>query len=76
VKLCDFGYSRIINEHSLRNSLVGTPAYLGPELMAAVPAYNRSLDLWSAGVCIYVCLTGTFPFDSYESIIEMSHHDW
>ncbi|KER30037.1 hypothetical protein T265_13243, partial [Opisthorchis viverrini] len=28
IKLCDFGFARIINEKSFRRSLVGTPAYL------------------------------------------------
>ncbi len=27
VKLCDFGYAKIIGENSFRRSLVGTPAY-------------------------------------------------
>jgi protein kinase D len=29
VKLCDFGYAKIIGEKSFRKSVVGTPAYLG-----------------------------------------------
>lgn len=29
LKLCDFGFSRIIGEKSFRRSVVGTPAYLG-----------------------------------------------
>ena len=29
VKLCDFGFARIIGEKSFRKSIVGTPAYLG-----------------------------------------------
>lgn len=29
VKLCDFGFARIIGEKSFRRSIVGTPAYLG-----------------------------------------------
>ena len=33
VKLCDFGYSRIIGKKSFRKSLVGTPAYLAPEVL-------------------------------------------
>ena len=31
VKLCDFGYARIIGKKSFRKSIVGTPAYLAPE---------------------------------------------
>ena len=27
VKICDFGYAKIIGENSFRRSMVGTPAY-------------------------------------------------
>lgn len=30
IKLCDFGFAKIIGERSFRKSIVGTPAYLGP----------------------------------------------
>ena len=33
VKLCDFGYARIIGKKSFRKSIVGTPAYLAPEVV-------------------------------------------
>ena len=32
VKLCDFGYARIIDQNQFRQSMVGTPAYLGKVL--------------------------------------------
>ncbi len=32
--------------------------------------YNRSLDMWSTGVIIYVSLSGTFPFNEDEDINE------
>ncbi|KAK2158103.1 hypothetical protein LSH36_177g03017 [Paralvinella palmiformis] len=53
VKLCDFGFARIIGEKSFRRSVVGTPAYLAPEVLKS-KGYNRSLDMWSVGVIIYV----------------------
>ncbi|XP_076313732.1 serine/threonine-protein kinase D3-like isoform X2 [Tachypleus tridentatus] len=67
VKLCDFGFARIIGEKSFRKSLVGTPAYLAPEVVRN-KGYNRSLDMWSVGVVIYVSLSGTFPFNEDEDI--------
>ena len=30
--------------------------------------YNRSLDMWSVGVIVYVSLSGTFPFNEDEDI--------
>ena len=53
VKLCDFGFARIIGEKGFRKSVVGTPAYLAPEVLRN-KGYNRSLDMWSTGVIIYV----------------------
>merc|ERR1712032_877395 len=69
VKLCDFGFSRIIGEKGFRKSVVGTPAYLAPEVLRN-KGYNRSLDMWSTGVIIYVSLSGTFPFNEDEDIHE------
>ncbi|KAI4494096.1 hypothetical protein M0802_009250 [Mischocyttarus mexicanus] len=69
VKLCDFGFARIIGEKSFRRSVVGTPAYLAPEVLRN-KGYNRSLDMWSVGVIIYVSLSGTFPFNEEEDINE------
>ncbi|XP_019727071.1 serine/threonine-protein kinase D3-like isoform X2 [Hippocampus comes] len=67
VKLCDFGFARMIGEKSFRRSVVGTPAYLAPEVLCN-KGYNRSLDMWSVGVIIYVSLSGTFPFNEDEDI--------
>jgi protein kinase D len=69
VKLCDFGFARIIGEKGFRKSVVGTPAYLAPEVLRN-KGYNRSLDMWSTGVIIYVSLSGTFPFNEDEDIHE------
>ena len=67
MKLCDFGYARIIGKKSFRKSIVGTPAYLAPEVLYAKvlrqKGFNRSLDMWSTGVIIYVSLSGQFPFN-------------
>uniref|UniRef100_A0A8C5A4J5 Serine/threonine-protein kinase n=1 Tax=Gadus morhua TaxID=8049 RepID=A0A8C5A4J5_GADMO len=73
VKLCDFGFARIIGERSFRRSVVGTPAYLAPEVLRN-KGYNRSLDMWSVGVIIYVSLSGTFPFNEDEDIHDQIHN--
>ena len=62
MKLCDFGFARVIGEKGFRKSIVGTPAYLAPEVLRN-KGYNRSLDMWSTGVIIYVALSGQFPFN-------------
>merc|ERR1711971_1103752 len=69
VQLCDFGFARIIGEKGFRKSVVGPPAYLAPEVLRN-KGYNRSLDMWSSGVIIYVSLSGTFPFNEDEDTNE------
>ncbi|CAD5207919.1 unnamed protein product [Bursaphelenchus okinawaensis] len=68
-KLCDFGYARFIGDAQFRKTIVGTPAYMAPELLMK-KGYNKSLDMWSVGVIIYVTLSGTFPFNDGEEITE------
>ncbi|CAF97464.1 unnamed protein product, partial [Tetraodon nigroviridis] len=36
--------------------------------------YNRSLDMWSVGVIMYVSLSGTFPFNEDEDINDQIHN--
>jgi serine/threonine protein kinase len=41
--------------------------FTAPEVLRN-KGYNRSLDMWSVGVIIYVSLSGTFPFNEDEDI--------
>lgn len=43
--------------------------FLAPEVLRN-KGYNRSLDMWSVGVIVYVSLSGTFPFNEDEDINE------
>lgn len=42
-------------------------SFTAPEVLRN-KGYNRSLDMWSVGVIIYVSLSGTFPFNEDEDI--------
>ena len=53
MKLGDFGFARIIDKESFLKSVVGTPAYLSPEVLR-VGKFNRPADMWSVGVIVYV----------------------
>jgi serine/threonine-protein kinase SRK2 len=64
IKICDFGYSkRPAVEQSSCKSIVGTPAYLAPEVLSNQPYNGPAVDVWSCGVLLYVMLVGAYPFE-------------
>jgi predicted Ser/Thr protein kinase len=74
VKLLDFGIARDDNrvDTSLTSTgaLVGTPPYMAPERFRGAPVDGRS-DIFSAGVLLYLLLTGKLPFDAdYPAVID------
>lgn len=68
-KLGDFGHSNYDNK---LHSMSGTLWYQSPEIVNLQPGefYNgKQSDMWSLGVAIFACLSGTFPFhDCYAGI--------
>ncbi|CCH42671.1 DNA damage response protein kinase DUN1 [Wickerhamomyces ciferrii] len=62
VKIADFGLAKFIGELKFTNTLCGTPAYVAPEVLGSTRKYSKNIDLWSAGVLLYVCVVGFPPF--------------
>ncbi|XP_077225370.1 phosphoenolpyruvate carboxylase kinase 1-like [Tasmannia lanceolata] len=60
LKLADFGSADCFNERSVRG-IVGTPYYVSPEVISG-REYNEKVDVWSAGVILYIMLAGIPPF--------------
>ena len=67
VKLGDFGLAREISSHTQTGSLVGTAAYLSPELVLRGQADARS-DIYSLGVMAFEMLTGKQPYDGDQAV--------
>jgi len=64
IKLADFGLSKIVGleeESSVTNTTCGTPGYVAPEVLR-MKGYDRSVDMWSIGVILYILLCGFPPF--------------
>ncbi|MCE3049964.1 Phosphoenolpyruvate carboxylase kinase 1 [Datura stramonium] len=71
LKLADFGSAQNFRDGELMSGVVGTPYYVAPEVLAGRD-YNEKVDIWSAGVILYIMLAGIPPFygDSTEEIFE------
>ena len=67
VKLGDFGLARAISAHTSTGDLVGTIAYLSPELVTRGLADARS-DVYAAGILLYELLTGKQPFEGEQAV--------
>jgi serine/threonine-protein kinase len=67
IKLGDFGLARDIENNTSTGSLVGTVAYLSPELVTRGVADARS-DVYAAGIMLFEMLAGKQPFEGEQAV--------
>ncbi|KAL6425910.1 hypothetical protein ACFW04_008906 [Cataglyphis niger] len=64
LKLGDFGLAQVVREPLY--TVCGTPTYVAPEILAET-GYGLKIDVWAAGVILYILLCGFPPFVSVEN---------
>lgn len=60
LKATDFGLSVFIEEGKVYRDMVGSAYYVAPEVLRR--SYGKEIDIWSAGVILYILLSGVPPF--------------
>ncbi len=72
LKVMDFGIARLATRTPAQGlteagMVIGTPEYMAPEQLLG-DEIDARVDIYSAGVVFYECLTGRLPFDAASPI--------
>jgi len=67
IKLCDFGFSKIVEKgpdggEGNSTTFCGSLAYCAPEILTRMPYDPYKTDVWSLGVVLYKMVMGVMPF--------------
>jgi serine/threonine-protein kinase len=67
IKLSDWGLAREVDQRTKTESLIGTVAYVSPELVLRGSADARS-DVYAAGILLFELVTGRQPFVGEQAV--------
>ncbi|MEM7137794.1 MAG: serine/threonine-protein kinase [Myxococcota bacterium] len=77
-KVLDFGLAKLFEgnfgtEVTRAGTIVGTPYYMSPEQVQALPLDGRS-DVYAMGAILYECVVGKPPFEAPSPVGVLSKH--
>jgi serine/threonine-protein kinase OSR1/STK39 len=72
VKIADFGIAANLLEDGHRKraryTVIGTPCYMAPEVLAATTGYTEKADIWSVGITAIELATGSAPYSELHPL--------
>lgn len=80
IKIVDFGLAKMNGRRGCKMGTVcGTPQYVAPEIIESAESYStydKAVDMWSAGVVLFILLGGYPPFhhDNESVMFEQIRH--
>jgi serine/threonine protein kinase len=88
IKIADYGMASFVGVDNLVRGRCGTPGFVAPEILVtgANGGYCNKVDMFSAGVTLYVMLSGYEPFygesdaelidANRKAKVDFPHADW
>lgn len=67
IRLCDFDSAKSMDDPEFEATTQGTLLYMAPEVLAGGPCTTAS-DVYAIGVCLYLLLTGHFPYGVNQDV--------
>lgn len=83
LKVVDFGFATVMQPNKLNKTRLGTEKYMAPELLYHKPYEGRKVDVFAAGVILFVLYSGHPPFNQatehdpyYKTFVKSNEKFW
>lgn len=83
LKLVDFGFAKAMNPNELTKTRLGTEKYMAPELLYQKKYDPKKVDVFAAGVILFVMYSGHPPFNQasehciyYKNFVKDNNKFW